>query len=304
MMLDRLGESIRGTLQKIAKAAFVDEKLINELVKDIQRALLQADVNVNLVLALAQDIKRRALEEKTPAAITKKEHIVNIVYEELVKFLGGKGHKIEIRKKPYSILMAGLYASGKTTTSAKLAKFFQKRGHKVALVQTDTYRPAALEQLSQLGRQINVPVYGSSSEKNAVRIYSGIKEEADQAEVVIIDTAGRDALSEELIEEIEDIKKAVEPDESLLVISGDIGQAAQAQAEQFHKSLNITGIIVTKMEGTAKGGGALTACAATKAPIKFIGMGEKIDDLEEFSPENFVGRLLGMGDIEALLAKA
>ncbi len=191
-----------------------------------------------------------------------------------------------------------------TTTAGKLAKFFQKRSHSVAMIQTDTWRPAALTQLQTLGKQINVPVFGIQKEKDPIKIYKTYEKELEKFDIIIIDTAGRDALSEELITEIKAINKIVNPDESLLVISADIGQAAQKQAEAFHESCNITGVIATKMEGTAKAGGALSACAVTKAPIKFIGIGEKIDDLEPFNPKGFVSRMLGMGDLEALLEKA
>jgi signal recognition particle subunit SRP54 len=304
MVLDKLGDSLKGTLEKIAKSVFLDEKLINELIKDIQRALLQSDVNVKLVFDLSGNIKRRALEQDTPPGLTKKEHIINIVYEELVAFLGGEGHKIEIKKKPFKLMLVGLFGSGKTTTAGKLAKFFQKRAGKIALVQLDVWRPAALGQLQQLGSQLNVPVFGSEKEKDPLKIYKEIEPKLKDFDLVIVDTAGRDALSDELIEELNKINTAVKADERLLVISADIGQAAEKQATAFHETSNITGVIITKMEGTAKGGGALSACAVTNAPVKFIGVGEKIADLEEFNPKNFVSRLLGMGDIETLLEKA
>ena len=304
MVLEKLSDSLKNTLQKIAKSLFVDEKLINELVKDIQRALLQSDVNVKLVFDLTEKIKRRALEEESPKGLTKKEQIINIVYEELVNFLGKEQHKIEIKQKPFKIMLVGLFGSGKTTTAGKLAKFFTKRGYKVALVGLDIHRPAAMEQIEQVGKHANVVVFSDKKIKDPVEIWSNFKNEYQNFDILIIDTAGRDALSKGLINEIEEVNKKIQPDENLLVISADIGQAAQKQAEQFHKSCGISGIIVSKMDGTAKGGGALTACAVSGAPIKFIGVGEKIDDLEQFNPTGFVGRLLGMGDLEALLEKA
>ena len=302
MVLDKLGESLKSTLERIAQAVFLDEKLINELIKDIQRALLQADVNVRLVFELSNRIKKRALEEKTLPGLTKKEHVINIVYEELVNFLGGEGSKIEFNKKPYKIMLVGLFGSGKTTTAAKLAKYFQKRAAKIALVQLDVWRPAAYKQLEQLGKQLNIPVFGDEKEKDPVKIYKKLK--LDEYELIIIDTAGRDALSNDLITELNKINTAVKADERLLVISADIGQTAEKQAAAFHETCQITGVIISKMEGTAKGGGAISACAVTKAPVKFIGIGEKINDFEEFNPQGFVSRLLGMGDIEALLNKA
>ena len=304
MVLEKLSNSLRNTLQKIAKSIFVDEKLINELIKEIQRALLQSDVNVKLVFDLTEKIKQRALNEEAPKGFTKKEQIINIVYEELVNFLGKEQHKIEIKQKPFKIMLVGLFGSGKTTTAGKLAKFYTKRGFKVALIGLDIHRPAAMEQIEQVGKQANVKTFFENKIKDPIEIWNKHENEFNDFDVLIVDTAGRDALSRDLINEIEDVNKEIKPDEVLLVISADIGQTAQKQAEQFHKSCGITGVIVSKMDGTAKGGGALTACAVSGAPIKFIGVGEKIDDLEQFNPQGFVGRLLGMGDLEALLEKA
>ena len=304
MVLEKLGDSLKTTLQKIAKSLFVDDKLINELIKDIQKALLQADVNVKLVFELTEKIKKRALSEEAAKGLTKKEQLINIVYEELVNFLGKEQHKIEVKQKPFKIMLVGLFGSGKTTTAGKLAKFYTKRGHKVALVGLDVHRPAAMEQIEQVGKHANVKVFSDKKLKDAVEIWGKYKDEYDEYDILIIDTSGRDALSKDLILEIEEINRKIQPDENLLVISADIGQAAQRQAEQFHKSCGITGIIVSKMDGTARGGGALTACTVSGAQIKFIGIGEKVDDLEQFNPQGFVGRLLGMGDLEALLEKA
>jgi len=303
MVLEKLSDSLKSTLKKIAKSVFVDEKLINELVKDIQRALLQADVNVKLVFELTKRIKERALKEDSKS-LTKKEQLINIVYDELVNFLGKEGHKIEIAKTPFKIMLVGLYGSGKTTSAGKLARFFTKRGNKVALVGLDIHRPAAMDQIEQIAKKSNVPYYLDKNLKDPLKIWKKFKEEYNKFDVIIIDTAGRDALSEDLVKEIEALNKEIKPDERLLVISADIGQAAQKQAQQFHQSCNITGVVATKMDGTAKAGGALSACAITESPIKFIGVGEKLDDLESFNPPSFVGRLLGMGDIEALLEKA
>ncbi|MBW2988800.1 signal recognition particle protein Srp54 [Candidatus Woesearchaeota archaeon] len=304
MVLEKLGSSLKNTLSKIAGAMFVDEKLINELIKDIQRSLLQADVNVKLVFDLTNRIKERIKKEDTAKGLTKKEHLINIVYEELVNFLGKEAYKIEIKEKPFKIMLVGLFGSGKTTTSGKLARFFTKRGYKVALVGLDIHRPAAMDQIEQIAGQLNVPVYINKVEKDPIKVWKQYKDEYSRYDILIIDTAGRDALSRDLIKEIEKINREIKPDENLLVISADIGQAAQKQAQQFHESCGITGVIATKMDGTAKAGGALSACAVTEAPIKFIGTGEKAEDLEQFNPPGFVGRLLGMGDLEALLEKA
>ena len=304
MVLSKLGDSLKDTFNRITNSAFVDDRLINELVKDIQRALLQSDINVKLVFELTKKIKERVQKEDAPAAVTKKEHLIKIVYEELVSLLGEKAYDVKLEKKPGRVMLLGLFGSGKTTTSGKLAKYFQKRGLSVALLQLDVYRPAAYDQLRQIGSGIGVRVFGDKSEKDPVKIYDRFKDELDKHDVVIVDTAGRDALSDDLIEELRQLSEKIQPEESLLVISGDIGQAAQEQAEAFHKASSITGVIVTKLDGTGKGGGALTACAATGAKVKLIGVGEKPQDLESFVPERFVGRLLGMGDLDALLEKA
>ena len=305
MVLDKLSSTLKDTLSKIANAIFVDEKLINELVKDIQRALLQADVNVKLVFDLSNKIKERIKSEQTPAGLTKKEHLINIVYDELVKFLGGEKNEIVLTdKKPFKIMMVGLFGSGKTTTIGKIAKYFSKRGKKVAVVGLDVWRPAAMTQLEQNAKIAHVPCFIDKSEKNPVKIWKQYEQEYSNYDILLIDTAGRDALNDDLIKELKIIHNLVQADEILLVISADIGQTAQTQAQQFHDTCGVTGVVVTKMDGTAKGGGALSACAVTDAPIKFIGVGEKIDDMELFNPKGFVGRLLGMGDIESLLEKA
>jgi signal recognition particle subunit SRP54 len=303
MVLDKLGEGLKNTLDKITRALFVDEKLINELVKDIQRSLLQSDVNVRLVFELTKRIKERALKEEPPKNLAKKEYLVKIVYEELVRFLGGEGAKIDIKKKPFYIMLVGLFGSGKTTTTGKLAKYYSKRGFKVAVITTDTWRPAAYDQLRQLSEKLGVDFFGQKDGKDPVSIFRKYESDLKKYDIVLIDTAGRDALNDELISELNSINLYIKADESLLVISADIGQAAERQAKTFNETCNITGVIITKLDGTAKGGGALSACAITNAPVKFIGLGEKSDALEEFRPEGFVGRLLGMGDLESLLEK-
>ena len=301
MVLDKLGTSLKATLSKIANALFVDDSLINELTREIQRALLQSDVNVQLVADLTKNIKTRA-KEQAPPGLTKKEQLINIVYEELTNFLGKEPKEISITKQPTKIMLVGLFGNGKTTTAGKLAKFYKKRGNKVAVIQTDTWRPAAYEQLKQLAEQVGVDFYGIKGEKDPVKIYNSAK--LTDYDIVIIDTAGRDALNNDLIKELNVINNAVTPDERILVMAADLGQVAQTQAETFHNAVNITSVIITKVDGTAKGGGALSACAITKAPVAFIGVGEKIDEFEQFNPKRFVSRMLGMGDIETLLEKA
>ncbi|MBT4174419.1 signal recognition particle protein [archaeon] len=305
MVLDKLGGSLKNTLAKIAKAVFVDERLINELVREIQRALLGSDVNVKLVFKLTKSIKERALKDKVPSGITQKEYLVKIVYEELIKFLGAEKSEIKIvKKKPFKIMMVGLFGSGKTTSISKLAKYYSNRGYKVGAVGLDVHRAAAPEQLKQLCEKIDIDCFIDKKEKDALKIYKKFEKDFAKYDLLLVDTAGRDALSEDLIEEIESLNKYIKPDEKLLVISADIGQTAQDQAQAFHEACGVTGVLVSKLDGTAKGGGALSACAATSASVKFIGVGEKPEDLEVFNPKGFVGRLLGMGDIEALLEKA
>ena len=305
MVLDKLGSSLRSTLQKITKAMFVDEKLINELVKDIQRSLLQADVSVRLVFDMTKRIKERALKEKELKGLEKREQLVSIVYEELTSFMGGDAPAFAIpKKRPFIVMLVGLFGNGKTTTAGKLANYYKKRGSKVAVVQTDTWRPAAYHQLKTLAAQSSVDFFGLEGEKDPVKIYRSFEERLRSYDLVIVDTAGRDALSEELVKELEGLNAAVAAGERWLVMAADVGQTAQQQAQQFHDTAGVTGVIITKLDGTAKGGGALSACSVTGAPVRFIGVGEKIDDLELFNPKGFVGRLLGMGDIEALLDKA
>lgn len=303
MVLEKLGENLKATLQKLTGSTVIDEKLVKEVVKDIQRALLQADVNVQLVFDITGTIKERALSKEKPAGISRQEHIVKIVYEELVSFLGERTD-VEPKSKPFTIMLVGLFGAGKTTSAGKLASYYKTRNHTVAVVQTDTWRPAAYDQLEQLAGRAGVDFYGDEDAETPDAIYEKYEDTLAQYDVVIVDTAGRDALNDELVAEIESLDATVDPDASWLVLSADMGQGAQQQAETFQDSVDVDGVMITKLDGTAKGGGALTACAVTGAPITFIGVGEKLDDLEHFRPEGFVGRLLGMGDIETLLEKA
>ena len=303
MVLGKLGSSLKETLSKIARSMFVDEKTVNELVKEIQRSLLQSDVNVELVFELTKRIKERALKEDTKV-ISKRENLVKIVYEELVSFLGDEKEEIKVlKKKPFKIMMIGVYGSGKTTTIAKLANYYNKIGYKIATLGLDVHRAAAFDQLEQLSNKINVRCFIDRN-KDPIKIYKKFENEYKNYDILIIDTAGRDALDDELIKEIKELNNVIEPDEKILIVGAEIGQVARELAEGFKNSCGITGIIVSKLDGTAKGGGALSSCVAAGAKIKFIGTGEKIDDLEVFNPKGFVSRLLGMGDLEALLEKA
>jgi signal recognition particle subunit SRP54 len=304
IMLGNLGKNLTKTMKKLAGMAIIDEEVVKDVIKDIQRALIHADINIKLVLNLSKTIEGRALNEEPPKGVTPKEHVIKIVYEELVHLLGKKAEEIEIEEKPYKILFVGLQGSGKTTTIGKMARYLQKKGFNPAIICTDTWRPAAYEQLRQLTHNLNVPLYGDPENKNALDLArKGLKEFKKQ-DIIIIDTAGRHKEERDLLDEMEQISKVVEPDEVILVIDGTIGQQAREQALAFSKTTEIGSIIITKLDGSAKGGGALSAVAEIGAPIKFIGTGEKIEDLEVFDPERFISRLLGMGDIKALIERA
>jgi len=304
LVLEKIGSSIYESLKKIFGASVIDEHVVKELVRDLQRTLLQADVNVRLVLELSKRIEERALKEKIPPGIPRKEHVIKVVYEELVRLLGEKPVPLTITPGKRNVFMlVGIQGSGKTTTAAKLARYFQKRGYKTALICADTFRAGALAQLSQLAAQINVPVYGNEREKNPIKIaLEGLKK-FERYDIIIVDTAGRHKDEKSLIEEMKTLQKAIKPDEVIMVIDGTIGQQAAVQAKAFHEATPLGSIIVAKLDGSARGGGALSAVAATGAPIKFIGTGEKINDLEAFDPPRFVSRLLGMGDLRSLIEK-
>ena len=304
MALDRLGSSLYGALRKVFRAPVVDEAVVKELVRDIQRALLQADVNVQLVLGISKQIEERSLKAKIPPGISRREHVTKVVYEELTRFLGEKPAPLMIEPGKRNVLMlVGIQGSGKTTVAAKLARYFQKRGLNTALICTDTYRPGAYAQLQQLAQRINIPLHGEPKNKNPTKIaLNGLKQFAER-EVVIIDTAGRHKEEKNLIKEMKTMERSIKPNEVVLVIDGTIGQQAAIQAKAFNEATPIGSIIVTKLDGSARGGGALSAVAATGAPIKFIGTGEKIGDIEPFVPARFVGRLLGMGDLQTLVDK-
>jgi signal recognition particle subunit SRP54 len=301
MVMEKLGASLKNVLKKIANASHVDQDLVKEIVKDIQRALLQADVNVQLALKITKDIESRALSEKPKAGTNPKQHVVRIVYEELVKFLG---EKREIGQKGQVIMMVGLYGQGKTTTTGKLARYFKKKGQKVGLIAADVHRPAAYDQLSQIGAMIEVPVFGIPGEKSAPKIVKEGLKHFDKFDVIILDTSGRHSLEKDLIEEIKAISKIANPTEKIMIVDAAMGQQAGPQAKAFHDAVGVTAVVLTKLDGSAKGGGALSAVNETEAPVLFIGTGEHIEDLELFDPGRFISRLLGMGDIQSLLEAA
>ena len=300
-MLDRLSSSLKDALKKLAGKAVVDREAVEELVRDLQRALIQADVNVRLVQSLSQAVKTRSLDEQPPKGMSVREHVLRIVYQELIRLMGAKA---EVALGPQRILLAGLQGSGKTTTTGKLARFFQRKGLKAGVICADTFRPGAFDQLSTLCAKVNVPCYGEPGETSADRIVERGLAALASSEVVLIDTQGRHALEKDLIDEIIRLNAITKADHRWLVIDAALGQQARDQARRFHEAIGIDGVIVTKMDGTAKGGGALSAVSETQSGIVFIGSGETLDDLERFDPDSFISRLLGMGDLKSLVERA
>ena len=300
-MLEKLGESLRKARDKIANALFLDKNVVESVVRELQRALIEADVNIILVKEISDKIKKSAFDERINE-IEKKEHIIKLLHDELIKILG-LYKPLQLKKEQNRIMLLGLYGAGKTTTIAKLGNWYSKRGKKVALVGLDVHRPAAKEQLQQLGQKNNLNTFIDFDEANALKTYKKFKKELEKYDLVLIDTAGRHTLDKELIKEIKELNSEIKPTETILIMPSDIGQSAKKQASEFQDSLKISGVIITRMDSTAKGGGALTACAETKAGVYFITNGEKINDIEEFNPESFLSRLLGMGDLQALIEK-
>ncbi len=294
-----LGEGLRKALAKLTRSTIIDAKTIKEFNKDLQKTLISADVEVQLVLQFTKDIEEKALKSKPPAGLAPTDYITNIVYDELVQLMGAT-YTPAIKKQ--RILLMGLYGSGKTTTAAKLAKFYQDRGLGAAVICCDVSRPAAYEQLETLAKQANVAFFGVKGEKNAAKIAKQGIEKFKDKQVVICDTSGRNALDNQLIEELKDVDREFDPDEKILVISADIGQVAAKQAREFDKAVKISGVIVTKMDGSGKGGGALSATNAAKTRVMFIGIGEKLNSIEPYNSEKFIGGLLGMPDIASLVA--
>jgi signal recognition particle subunit SRP54 len=297
MVLDDLGSSLRGTLDKLRGQSRISEEDVDEVVREIQRSLLQADVDTSLVMDLSDRIKSRSLEEDPPGGTTAREHVLRIVYEEMVDLVG---ESTELPLEGQTILLAGLYGSGKTTTAAKMAWWFSKKGLRPAVIQTDTDRPGAYDQAKEMAERAEVDFYGDPDAEDPVAIAEDGLDATEDADVRIVDTAGRDGLNEELIAQIERIETAANPDRNLLVLDAAMGQNAKQQAQEFESAIGIDGVAITKLDGTAKGGGALTAVDETGSSIAFIGTGEEVKDIERFEPDGFVSRLLGMGDLKQL----
>lgn len=293
-----LGEGLRQAIAKLTRATIIDAKTIKEFTKELQKTLLSSDVEVQLVLNFTKEIEEKALKSKPPAGLSAKDYITNVVYDELVKLLG-KSYEPALKKQ--RILLLGLYGSGKTTSAAKLAKFYQDRGLSAALICCDVTRPAAYTQLEMLAKQGNIPFFGIPSEKDPVKIVKQGIDKFKDKQVVICDTSGRNALDDNLITELKNVTAAFNPDEKALVVSADTGQIAGRQASEFDRAVKISGVIVTKMDGSGKGGGALSAANAAKVQVLFIGTGEKLGNLEPFDSKKFIGNLLGIPDIGSLI---
>jgi len=302
-MFEKLSSALKKATDKIANAIFLDKNLVESIIKDLQRALIEADVNVQLVKSLSDELRKAALDERIKG-IEKKEHIIKLLHDKLLEILGGKQHELKLEKgKAQKIMLLGLYGAGKTTTISKLAVYYGKRGFKTCALGLDVHRPAAREQLEQLGQKNNFRVFIDKEENNPVKTYKKFKPELEKFDLIFVDTAGRDALDKNLIEEIKKLGKEIKSDYTILVMPADIGQAAKKQASEFQRALEINGVIITRMDSTAKGGGALTACSETKAPVFFITTGEHVNDLELFNPSSFLSRMLGMGDLQSLIEK-
>ncbi|MBS3067804.1 signal recognition particle receptor subunit alpha [Candidatus Micrarchaeota archaeon] len=294
-----LGKKLREALAKLTGKPYVDEDAVRALIKDLQRVLIASDVNVKLVFELSKRIEERSLKSKKLEALSLKEHVLKVVYEELVALLG---KTYEPRLDKHKILLCGLFGSGKTTSVSKIAHFYKSRGLSVLVIAADVERPAAQEQLEQLAKKVNVNFFTIKSELNAAKIVSaGVKQAKE--DIVIVDSAGRSAFDDMLVRELEEINAALKPDETYLVVSADIGQVAGKQAEEFNKISPLSGVIITKMDGSGKGGGALSAVSATNAKTAFIGLGEKVEDFEIYNADKFVGKLLGVPDIAGLIEK-
>lgn len=305
-MFEDLSQNLQEAFRKLRGHGKLTDEDITKALKDVRMALLSADVNYKIVRDFEKAVKERALGTEILSHLTPAQSVIKIVDEELAKLMGGKAAKLNISSHPPTvILMVGLQGSGKTTSAAKLALLMKRQGKRPALVAADIYRPAAIKQLQVVGEQAEVPVF-TEDIKDAVQIAKDSLTFANKhaRDVLIIDTAGRLQIDEKLMQELKDIKAAVNPHEILLVVDSMIGQEAVNVAETFHGALGVNGIILTKLDGDARGGAALSIKAATGCPIKFVGMGEKIEALEIFHPDRMASRILGMGDVLSLIEKA
>ncbi|MEM4318337.1 MAG: signal recognition particle receptor subunit alpha [Candidatus Pacearchaeota archaeon] len=295
-----LREGLKAIFNRIKNAVFLDKAELNGIIKELQKTLITSDVDVTLVMDFTKEIKQKAFREDLKV-IEKKELLTKFIYDEIVRILGEKEYELKLNKGA-RVLLIGLYGSGKTTTTVKLAHFYAKQGFRTCVVGLDVHRPAAQEQLEQYARKNNIKAF-VSLEKDPLKIWKLFEKEIKKFDIAFIDSAGRDALDEDLIKEIKDIYNEISPTHVLLIIPADIGQIARKQAEFFSKAIRIDGIILTRMDGTAKAGGALASCKQANSKVYFIGVGEKVNDIERFDPKQYVSRLLGLGDLKSLLEK-
>jgi len=306
-MFENLSDRLDRSFKLLKGEGKITEINVAETLKDVRKALLDADVNYKVAKTFTDTVKEKALGQNVLTAVKPGELMVKIVHDELADLMGGETAEINLKGSPSIILMSGLQGSGKTTFSGKLAKMLkEKKGKKPLLVADDIYRPAAIEQLKVLGQQINVPVYSEEENKNPVQIAQNAIKHAKQSgnDVVIIDTAGRLAVDEQMMNEIESIKSAIHPDEVLFVVDAMTGQDAVNTAKEFNDRLDFNGVILTKLDGDARGGAALSIRTVVNKPIKFVGTGEKMDAIDPFHPKRMADRILGMGDIVSLVEKA
>jgi signal recognition particle subunit SRP54 len=306
-MFESLSEKLGRTFKNLRGHGRLSEKNIQDALKEVRLALLEADVNYKVVKKFVEDIRRRALGQNVLDSLSPGQQVVKIVNEELIRLMGETGQELNLTgRTPFTLMLVGLQGSGKTTTAAKLARHLRKGGRNPFLVPADIYRPAAIEQLQTLGAQLEIPVYETDGRQRPEDICVGALSRAGGvgADTLIIDTAGRLHIDEELMSELSRIKERINPTEILLVADAMTGQDAVNVAKHFNETLDITGVILTKMEGDARGGAALSLKAVTDKPIKFIGVGEKLDALEPFFPDRMASRILGMGDVLSLIEKA
>ena len=307
MIFQSLSDRLQATFKKLRGHGKLTEDDVNEAMREVRMALLEADVNFKVVKEFIKTVKERAIGQEVLETLTPAQVVVKIVDEELTKLMGGTQSRLNISPNPPTvILMAGLQGAGKTTSVGKLGLALKKQGKHPLLVAADVYRPAAINQLQVLGKQIQLPVFTIEGSRDAVKIAeASIAYSASHAcDVVIIDTAGRLQIDEKLMQELRDIKEKVHPHEILLVVDAMTGQESVNVAKTFHEALGFDGVIMTKLDGDARGGAALSIKAVTGIPIKFIGMGEKIEPLEVFHPDRMASRILGMGDVLSLVEKA
>ncbi|WP_088033711.1 signal recognition particle protein [Evansella clarkii] len=308
MAFEGLAERLQGTLNKIRGKGKVSEADVKEMMREVRLALLEADVNFKVVKQFIASVKERAVGQEVLQSLTPGQQVIKVVNEELTKLMGGEQSKIAAASKPPTVvMMVGLQGAGKTTTTGKLANYLRKKNNRNPLmVAADIYRPAAIKQLETLGKQLNMPVFSMGDQVSPVEIAKNAMEKAreEHHDYVLIDTAGRLHVDEELMNELAEIKELTQPDEILLVVDAMTGQDAVNVAESFNERLGITGVVLTKLDGDTRGGAALSVKAVTDTPIKFAGMGEKVDALEPFHPDRMASRILGMGDVLTLIEKA